>query len=199
MKLDFEIQTGYWIVIPRSFPTPDGLAEQEWFEIFLEPYIDQYGPMDEALQATFSGVVAESQRNILPEDVATILYRPLNLPVFGLLHLQLFEGVEGDVDEIARRGLLPDSLFALPPVIEPYETEKLGTGTKAAFLLSEQNADGSRSGGLSYVFGSNGTLVRAFTHPATSSVVGLMEDLVDWIVNTIEVTEGDVAGVIRRN
>jgi hypothetical protein len=197
MSIDFRVPHSAFVALPRTFPTPEGQTEEQWLEEFLQPYVEVYGEMDIEARAALGAQVDQARSQMLPDDGATLLYRPLNVPAFSLLHLQLFDARGRDLDEAVTEGLLPTQLLALPPVVEPWPQDDLGQGVKAAYLLSDPAPDGTRRGGLSYLFVVGDEVVRIFTQPAPPIVVSMMEEPVDWIVASLRVGDAEVQGLTR--
>lgn len=194
MIVEFAVQDEWWSVLPPEFPTVDGMSEAQWFADFVETYKNVFGEPDGVVRAELARIVADARDRIQSDDVATILFRPMTAPVNSVAHIQLFEVGDADVSVQIERALIPDVDFALAPVVGAFDTEGLGSGTKAAFLAEKRPGDRTPLGGLTYAFARDRHVVRVYTEPANPSVLGLMEGPLDEVVRRITLVDGELDG-----
>jgi len=195
MIVEFGFPTDVWEIIPRSFPTVDGTSEEAWRERLIAAYVASVGEQDGQTREIVSALAAKIRKQISPLDVATVLFRPVSLPITAVVHIQLFDGDGFDTREAIATAMVPDIPFALPPAVQPFSSESLGEGKKAAFIGAETFPDGTSAGGLSYAFSSAGQVVTIQSSPARLDVVGILEQHLDALVLTVKLAEGVVSGV----
>jgi hypothetical protein len=195
MIAEFAVQEEFWSVLPREFPTVDGATAESWFAELLALYTGVYGDAPEGVTEELLRIVEDARAQILPDDVATLLFRPLAVPVTSIAHIQLFDVGDDDVSALLERALLPTIDFAMAPVVVDFPTEALGRGTKAAFLAVVGEDASNPRAGLSYGFALGGHVVRVFTEPMAPAVLGYLEDPLDQIVLRIRLVDGDLPGL----
>lgn len=195
MIVEFEFPSDVWEIIPRTFPTVDGLSEEAWSARLVAAYVASVGEQDGQTARIVTALASAVREQIDPLDVATVLFRPPTLPVTAVIHIQLFERDGLDAGTLIASGMVPEVPLALRPVLTPFANEFFGEGVKAAFVAAEAFPDGTAVGGLSYAFASEQHVVNVQSSPARLDVVGILEQHLDALVEKITLSDGVVAGV----
>lgn len=197
MIVEYAIRSDSWAVLPSSFPTPDGLTEAEWLAEFRASYAEVFGEQDADVVAALDQLATRARAQIGPEDAATLLFRPFLLPVNAVVHVRLLTVNEADAAGLVASAMLPDILLSLPPIIEPFVSPALGTGTKGAYLSAEGFSDGHPAGGVSFAFASGGYVVNLITDPTLPATLGLMEEQLDELATSLRLVDGEQSGTVR--
>jgi len=193
--VEYGFPSDVWEIIPKSFPTLDGLTEAAWIERLVSAYVVTVGEAGGQTRELVPALARGVRQQVLPDDVATVLFRPTSLPVTAVVHVQLFDAQGADTSAYIATGMIPDEPMAIPPVITPMATEHLGEGSKAAFIGVEPFPDGTAKGGISYVFATSGHLVNIQTSQARLDVIGILEAYLDEFVQTVRLVPGEIDGV----
>jgi hypothetical protein len=195
MIVEFEFPSDVWEIIPRDFPTVDGLTEEAWSARLVATYIDSVGDQDGLTTRIVSDLALRARNQIDPLDVATVLFRPPTLPITAIVHIQLFQREGIDAGHLIASGMVPEIPLALRPVLTPFSNDTFGEGMKAAFVAVEALPDGSAVGGLSYAFASESHVLNIQSSPARLDVVGILDQHLDGFVETVRLSEGVMSGV----
>ncbi|MBT2498643.1 hypothetical protein J7E25_06005 [Agromyces sp. ISL-38] len=189
MNLELSYPAASCSILPRTFPTPDGASEAEWFEAIGSQYAESQGELDDIRRESLRRILERKRRDVLPADEATILFRPTILPVFVTIHVQAFERTGAEVEALVERVGMPETTMALRPRVDRFPSELLGEGRKAAFVAAVAADD--TMAGFSYLFADARRVVSVFTAPATPTALGILEPILDDIVRTIRFAPAD--------
>ena len=189
MIIEMQLPQANWSGLPHGFPTPSGQSAGEWFDEFAGVYATAAGGLGPEQVGGLRDMVGEARAQISDRDVATLLFRPLDLPVHAVVHVQLY-AAESDAAESISHALLPDVPMALPPRIERADHPTFGTGRKGMFLAGELIGDRAVSG-VAYAFATDGLIVHVFTGPVAPPVLGLLEGSLDEVVSSMRLVPED--------
>lgn len=181
-----------WSSLPRQLPTAEGLTDAEWFAGIVEQYAGPRPALDADQVGALRTMLDQAREQILPGDLATLVYRPADVPVTAIVHVQVLPSESEDPRALVW-ALMPMIDMALRPVVDDFETPTLGIGRKGAFISADRFADDVTAGGLSYAFPTEHGIVHVFTNPSTPTVIGLLEAQLDEIVRTISLRVDDGA------
>jgi hypothetical protein len=191
MMIEMELPQAAWSGLPRQFPTDSGQSADDWFEELSRAYSAGRGGLTPEQVGGLRDMVGEARAQISDRDVATLLFRPIGLPVTAVVHVQL-AAAEPDTEDAIAHALLPEVPMALPPRIDSIEHAAFGTGRKGTFLSGEL-LDDRAVGGTSYAFSADGIVVHVFTGPVPPSVLGLMEAPLDEVVASMRFLDDGTA------
>ncbi|MEJ3404458.1 hypothetical protein WDJ51_06915 [Rathayibacter sp. YIM 133350] len=177
-----------WSVLPREFPTPDGLDHDEWIGAVSALYAGSPAGSAAADAGELRELFDAARGQILPGDLHTLLFRPLEVPAIAIIHVEVLASDAVDSRSLDW-ALIPTVDLALPPIVEDVESPELGRGRKGAFIVADRFADDVTAGGLSYAFPTRHGVVHVFSSPSTPTIIGLLEAELDEIVNTIRIRE----------
>ncbi len=195
MNLELRYPAASCSMLPRTFPTPGGETETEWYEGVAAHYSRAHGELGGVRRAALRNLLEAKRRDVLPADAATILFRPTSMPVFATIHVQVHARAGAEVEALIDRVGMPAVPLALRPRVEGFPSDALGIGRKAAFVGAVVVDD--TMAGLSYLFADARRVVTVFTSPATPAVVGALEPVLDDIVRTIRVGPTDASAPAR--
>jgi hypothetical protein len=191
MMIEMELPQATWSGLPRRFPTDSGQSADDWFEELSRAYSAGRRGLTPEQVGGLRDMVGEARAQISDRDVATLLFRPIGLPVTAVVHVQL-AAAEPDTDDAIAHGLLPEVPMALPPRIDSIEHDAFGVGRKGTFLSGEL-LDDRAVGGTSYAFSADGIVVHVFTGPVPPSVLGLLEAPLDEVVASMRFLDDGTA------
>ncbi len=191
MMIEMQLPPAMWSGLPRRFPTESGQTADEWFEELSRAYAAERGDLTPEQVGGLRDMAGEARAQISERDVATLLFRPIGVPVTAVVHVQL-AAAEPDAEAAIAHALLPDVPMALPPRIDSLEHPAFGTGRKGTFLAGELRDDRA-VGGTSYAFSADGIVVHVFTGPVAPSVLGLMEAPLDDVVTSMRFVRDGMA------
>lgn len=192
MIIEMQLPQATWSGLPAQFPTDPGQSPDEWFDELLGAYAAAHGELTADQVGGLRDMVGEARAQISDRDVATLLFRPLTVPVSAVVHVQLAAVEPGTADAIAH-ALLPDVPMALPPRIDAVEHETFGAGRKGTFLAGELMGGDRAVGGVSYAFAADGIVVHVFTGPLPPAALGLLEAPLDEVVASMRLVNDAAA------
>ncbi|WP_353807403.1 hypothetical protein [Agromyces sp. SYSU T00194] len=191
MRLDLQVPDVSWSLVPRD-------ASPEQWDAFSAELATGYAAVREGDGLTGDqrmalGVMLDDVRaQVAPDDVVTLLFRPYLVPVTAVVHVRVAEIAAGDdVDSALRTALTPDLPLAIPPVVEDMIAPALGAGRRSSFVMGASDAAGRTVGGISYAIAADGFVVHVLTSPTPPTVIGLLEEQLEQIVQTLRIVPVD--------
>ncbi|GLI27941.1 hypothetical protein ARHIZOSPH14_21830 [Agromyces rhizosphaerae] len=189
MDVDLQIPDASWSVVP-----PEATGEQ-WDAFTSElaaGYAAVRGGLTDDQRMALRVMLDEVRAQVAPDDAITLLFRPYLLPVTAVVHVRVAAIADGDdVEAGLRLALTPDLPLALPPVYEDVVAAGLGAGRRSTFVAAAPDAAGHPVGGISYAFATDGLAVHVLTSPTRPTVLGLLEEQLEQIVQTLRILPAD--------
>ncbi|BDZ63897.1 hypothetical protein [Agromyces mangrovi Wang et al. 2018] len=187
--LDLQVPDASWSVVPRE------ATAERWdaFASELEAgYAAGRGAFGDEQRMALRVMLDEVRAQVAPDDALTLLFRPYAVPVTAVVHVRVAAIAEGDdVAAGLRHALTPDLPLAIPPVVEDVTAAGLGAGRRSTFVAAAPDAAGHPVGGISYAFAADGFAVHVLTSPTRPTVLGLLEEQLEQIVQTLRILPSD--------
>lgn len=181
-SIEFDYADRAWAIIP---PPGDHDADARWMDAQVAlveggPAAQALGDGALALARAAASAALDARR---PEAVTSILFRPVDDLVFGLVHVVMLEG-DADADQEWWR---PGADLDGDPVVTRFSASSIPEGRRLAYVLADRFDDGERASAFSYAFETSGVRVLVYSEPATVDVTAVMMSACDRVVDSMAV------------
>jgi len=179
MKFEIAYPDDVWSVLPDPAAESDELWIAEQRTAYAGGPLAAYG---EAVEGAAREALARRRVGI----DTSLFFRPLDLPMTGVLHALLQPAPAGvEADPLA--SMLPGVELLLEPVITPFETDDVPLGYRIAYVTRQTFEDGSPKGGIAYGLLVDGLLGLVFSELARTDVAGAMQLHADPVVGSLRI------------
>lgn len=179
MRFEITYPEDVWSVMPD----PDAAADDLWIAEQRTAYAT--GPL-----AAYDGVLEGAAREALGRRRigvdTSLFFRPLDLPMTGVLHATL-QSAPPDIDADPLEWMLPGVDLLLEPAISQFQTDGLPLGYRIAYVTKETFDDGAPKAGIAYGLLVDGLLGLVFSELARTDVAGAMQIHADPVVGSLRV------------
>lgn len=187
MNLEVDVDDRFWAQIPSRFPSdgfPDAVA---WEDAIVARYeATRAGLATPAESEDARRVARHAREQLEPTAAFGLLFWPAPVPAAISVQVDLVPPGTGAGRMAAT--LLDGVPLAERPVISDVIVPGFGEGVSARFLASAGSRDEPAVAGIGYLVAGPSCVVRFMSQPATSTLIGLLQDPLDEVVRTIRVT-----------
>ena len=183
MRYTIEYDTAVWFPVPAEFPTGTWHAESNWLDSLVADFESDVGILTEDARAAVHEFAIAARNARVPGASECVLFCPRTLPSLGVA--SIYVGMPGDDADIdLDHEASADDLAQLPPVVEDFSTEHLGTGRRAAVVIGASERD-SAAGRYNYAFERHGCVVTVSGTADGLHEAALMRPFLDELVRGI--------------
>lgn len=186
MRYTIEFDSAAWFPLPADFPSETWPTEAAWLDDLVADFESDVGNLTEDARSAIHEFAIAARNARVPGTSASLLFCPRTLPVYGIA--SIFVGVPDDdrpldLDHEASA----DALAQLPPLVEDFATEHLGSGRRAAVVIGASDGT-SVAGRYNYAFGKDGCIVTVSGTADRLHDAALMQPFLDQLVRGIRLS-----------